>query len=104
MTIHDLVRPTTEHRSAAQALRGLCDGAVHLPGDPGFDAARMAWNLAVDQHPAAVAHPADARQTAQVVRAAAAAWSSSMARRSPAISAAPRSSPRCGICTPRSKP
>jgi FAD/FMN-containing dehydrogenase len=73
MTIHDLARPATQHRSAAQALRGLCDGAVHLPGDPGFDAARMAWNLAVDQHPAAVAHPADARQTAQVVRAAAAA-------------------------------
>ena len=73
MTIHDLARPATQDRSAAQALRGLCDGAVHLPGDPGFDAARMAWNLAVDQHPAAVAHPADARQTAQVVRAAAAA-------------------------------
>ena len=73
MTIHDLARPATQDRSAAQALRGLCDGAVHLPGDPGFDAARMAWNLAVDQHPAAVAHPADARQTAKVVRAAAAA-------------------------------
>jgi len=27
------------------------------PGDPGWDDARLAWNLAVDQHPAAVALP-----------------------------------------------
>ena len=27
------------------------------PGDPGWDDARRAWNLAVDQHPAAVAIP-----------------------------------------------
>jgi len=73
MTIPDLARPTAPYRSAANALRGLCDGAVHLPGDPGYDAARMAWNLAVDQQPAAVAFPADARQAAQVIRAAAGA-------------------------------
>src|SRR4051794_21208774 len=30
-------------------LRGLCAGAVHLPGDPGYDEARMPWNVAVDQ-------------------------------------------------------
>ncbi len=71
MTIHDLARAGATHRSPAQQLRGLCDGAVHLPGDPGFDAARMAWNVHVDQRPAAVAEPADARQAAQVVRAAA---------------------------------
>ncbi len=71
MTIHDTARPITAHRSPARELRGLCDGAVHLPGDPGFDDARQAWNLAVDQRPAAVACPADARQAAQVVRVAA---------------------------------
>ena len=26
---------------AAEALRGLCGGRVHLPGDPGYDAARV---------------------------------------------------------------
>ncbi|MFA9271119.1 MAG: hypothetical protein ACEQSX_10245 [Baekduiaceae bacterium] len=26
-------------------------GSVHQPGDPGWDDARRAWNLAVDQHP-----------------------------------------------------
>ena len=51
----------------------LCGGAVHLPGDPGYDAARTAWNVAVDQRPAAVAYPADAAEVAEVVRAAAAA-------------------------------
>ncbi len=71
MTIHDIARPSASHRSPADALRGLCDGAVHLPGDPGYDAARMAWNLAVDQRPAAVAYPADGHQAGRVVRAAA---------------------------------
>jgi hypothetical protein len=53
MTTHT----TTADRRAEQ-LRGLCGGAVHLPGDPGYDAARTPWNRAVDQRPAAVAHPA----------------------------------------------
>jgi FAD/FMN-containing dehydrogenase len=57
--------------SAAQAaLRGLCGGAVHLPGDPGYDLARTPWNTAVDQRPAAVAYPADPAEVAAVVRAA----------------------------------
>jgi hypothetical protein len=42
------------------------------PADDGYDALRTPWNLAVDQHPAAVALPADAGQLAQVVTAAAA--------------------------------
>jgi FAD/FMN-containing dehydrogenase len=42
--------------------------AILAPGDPGWDDARRAWNLAVDQHPAAVALPASAREVAEVVR------------------------------------
>lgn len=56
--------------SAAMALKGLCGGAVHLPGDPTYDLARAAWNTAADQRPAAVAYPADAAEVAAVVRAA----------------------------------
>ena len=41
---------------------------ILTPGDPGWDDARRAWNLAVDQHPAAVALPACAQQVAEVVR------------------------------------
>ncbi|HEU5043566.1 MAG TPA: FAD-binding oxidoreductase [Nocardioidaceae bacterium] len=55
------------------ALRGLCSGAVHLRGDAGYDTARTAWNLVVDQRPAAVCLPANADEVADVVRAAAAA-------------------------------
>src|SRR3954452_6634548 len=55
--------PTTstafgEPSGKAYLLRGLCAGAVHLPGDPGYDAARMPWNVAVEERPAAVAYPA----------------------------------------------
>ncbi len=55
----------------AEALRGLAGGAVHLPGDPLYDEARMPWNLQVDEHPAAVAYPADPQEVARIVRAAA---------------------------------
>src|SRR4051794_24980951 len=48
-------------------LRSLCGGAVALPSDDGYDAARQAFNLAVDQRPAAVAYPCNARQVAAVV-------------------------------------
>jgi FAD/FMN-containing dehydrogenase len=56
---------------AAHALRGLLGGRVHLPGDPGYDAARLPWNVAVDQRPAAVAFPRSAAEVATVVRVAA---------------------------------
>jgi FAD/FMN-containing dehydrogenase len=44
---------------------------THGPGEPAYDAARVAWNLAVDQRPAAVAVPRSAAEVAEVVRAAA---------------------------------
>jgi len=70
MTI-ELADQTGPATPAADPLRGLCSGAVHLPGDLGYDAARMPWNVAVDQRPAAVAYPADADEVSAVVRAAA---------------------------------
>src|SRR4051812_30184162 len=57
----------------ATSLAGLCDGAVHLPDDPGYDAARMPWNVALDQRPAAVALPRSVKDIQDVVRVAAAA-------------------------------
>ena len=61
---------TTMPTPSVESLRGLCE--VHLPGDPGYDAARMPWNVTVDQRPAAVALPRSADEVAAVVRAAAA--------------------------------
>jgi FAD/FMN-containing dehydrogenase len=65
---------TTDHApvaGGAEALRGLCGGAVHLPGDAAFDEVRLPWNLQVDARPAAVAYPAFPSEVADVVRAAA---------------------------------
>jgi FAD/FMN-containing dehydrogenase len=42
-------------------------GEVFVPGDEGWDEARLAWNLAVDQRPAAVAVPATAADVVEVV-------------------------------------
>jgi hypothetical protein len=41
---------------------------ITTPGDPGWDEARKAWNLAVDQRPAAVATPETAQDVAAAVR------------------------------------
>jgi FAD/FMN-containing dehydrogenase len=65
--------PPASARARAEALRGLCGGAVHLPGDPGYDLARAPWNAQVESFPAAVAYPAFPDEVADVLRAAAAA-------------------------------
>jgi FAD/FMN-containing dehydrogenase len=72
MTVETTLDPTPAS-APAQALRGLCGGAVHLPGDPGYDVARMPWNVAVDQRPAAVALPRHTQDVVDVVLAAASA-------------------------------
>jgi FAD/FMN-containing dehydrogenase len=66
MSIH--LTPTVRR---ATSLAGLCDGAVHLPGDAAYESARLPWNVAVDQRPAAVALPSSVAHVQQVVRAAA---------------------------------
>jgi FAD/FMN-containing dehydrogenase len=64
---------TTTDLSRAELFRGLCGGAVHLPGDPSYDLARAAWNPQLDDRPAAVVYPAFPDEVADVLRAAAAA-------------------------------
>jgi FAD/FMN-containing dehydrogenase len=49
------------------ALRAVLDGDVVGPGEDGWDVARQAWNLHVDQRPAAVAYAAHADDVAAVV-------------------------------------
>ena len=57
--------------SAATAVQQACPDRVTLPGDPGYDVARLPWNLAVDQRPAAVAVPHTVDEVARIVRVAA---------------------------------
>lgn len=59
---------TTTPELAASSLRGLCE--LYLPGEEGYESARLPWNRAVEQRPAAVALPRDVEQVAAVVRAA----------------------------------
>ena len=73
MTTQPRTATTTASATAAEGLRHLCGGAVHLPGDPGYDAARVPWNVSVQQLPAAVVYPASADEVVEVVRAASAA-------------------------------
>src|SRR3954462_11332823 len=54
---------TASHTNLAEAL----DGAVILPNDRRYDDARSSFNLLVDQRPAAVAFPSDARDVADAV-------------------------------------
>lgn len=63
---------TVDQTLSAARLRALCGGAVHLPGDPAYDMARMPWNLLVSDHPAAVTYPADPQEVAEVLQAASA--------------------------------
>ena len=65
----NITQPVTH---PAAAVREAAPGCVVLPGDPGYDAARIPWNVAVDQRPAAVATPRTVEEVVQVVRAAAA--------------------------------
>ena len=51
----------------AKDLDARLTGEVVTPDDPGWEAARQAWNLAIDQQPAAVAVVADADDIAATV-------------------------------------
>ncbi|MEU4789881.1 FAD-dependent oxidoreductase [Micromonospora tulbaghiae] len=54
--------------NAPHPLRSAVRGRVLLPGDAGFDVAGRAWNLAVEQSPAAVVEAADANDVVALVR------------------------------------
>ncbi|WP_248305496.1 FAD-binding oxidoreductase [Agromyces sp. H66] len=67
------VHDEADARSLREALALLDDriaGRVHVPGEPGWDEARTAWNLAVDQQPVAVVVAAGVEDIEQTVRAA----------------------------------
>jgi len=51
-----------------EALRAAIADQVFVPGEAGYDQARQAWNLAVDQRPAVVVEAGAAADVAQAVR------------------------------------
>src|SRR5215510_11344452 len=51
-----------------EALRTAVTGGVFVAGEDGYDQARQAWNLAVDERPAVVVAAETAADVAQAVR------------------------------------
>ena len=51
-----------------EALRAALAGQVFVPGEAGYDQARQAWNLAVDEHPDVVVEAESATDVAHAVR------------------------------------
>src|SRR5215469_4467541 len=51
-----------------EALRAAVTGEVFVPGEDGYDQARQAWNLAVDERPAAVVVAESAADVVHAVR------------------------------------
>jgi FAD/FMN-containing dehydrogenase len=51
-----------------EALQAAIAGQVFVPGEAGYDQARQAWNLAVDEHPAVVVVAESAADVARAVR------------------------------------
>lgn len=60
--------PSTAAPRAIETLKAAIVGQVFLPGGVGYDQARQAWNLAVDQRPAVVVEADSAADVAQAVR------------------------------------
>src|SRR5215470_7139904 len=51
-----------------EALRAAIAGEVFVPGEAGYDQARQAWNLAVDERPAVVVEAGSAADVTRAVR------------------------------------
>ncbi|HLY50853.1 MAG TPA: FAD-binding oxidoreductase [Solirubrobacteraceae bacterium] len=66
-TTNIATRRRTDTTPDFAALDAAIAGAVVAPGAPDWDEARRAWNLAVDQRPAAVALPESARDIVTIV-------------------------------------
>ncbi|WP_350348816.1 FAD-binding oxidoreductase [Agromyces sp. G08B096] len=61
---------TLSLREALALLASRLDGRLAIPGDPGWDEARSAWNLTVDQRPVAVVVAASAADVVRTVETA----------------------------------
>jgi FAD binding domain/Berberine and berberine like len=61
------LEPVEEQAIDVEALKGGLGGTAVAPGEQDWDEGRSAWNLAVDQHPAAVAYVKSAEDVSAVI-------------------------------------
>jgi FAD/FMN-containing dehydrogenase len=55
-------------RAALGAFREAFEGEIVLPGDPGYEAARVVWNGMIDRRPAIVVRPSETADVVSAVR------------------------------------
>jgi FAD/FMN-containing dehydrogenase len=60
--------PSTAAPRTIETLKAAIAGRVFVPGEAGYDQARQAWNLAVDERPAVVVEAGSAADVTQAVR------------------------------------
>jgi len=66
--MHQPVLATSPTPTDVASLRYSIAGDVYVPGDAGYDEARQAWNLYVDQHPSVIVMPESAIDVVKAVR------------------------------------
>ena len=66
-TAHPTAGLPQQTRPEIHELRAVLMGTVHVPGEPGWDAARMPWAVSVSQQPLAVVEVADAHDVRRSV-------------------------------------
>jgi len=59
--------PQSVTHESLETLRASLRGTLHLPGEPGYDAARTIWNAMIDRKPAAIVRAAGAADVIQAV-------------------------------------
>jgi FAD/FMN-containing dehydrogenase len=65
-----MTTPNPIARRSKETLRAAISGEVFIPGDPGYDQARQAWNLTTDERPAVVVAAESAADVTHAVRTA----------------------------------
>jgi FAD/FMN-containing dehydrogenase len=70
MDLQPRVRPGDTAQIPEEAITGLraaLQGAMILPGEPGYDAARSIWNAMVDRRPGLIVQAASAADVSRAV-------------------------------------
>jgi hypothetical protein len=68
MTIISSATINNRESSELERLRTCVSGQVLIPADEGYDRARLAWNLNVNQHPAVIVIPQSEEDIVEAVR------------------------------------
>ena len=95
MTLISTSRIYDRESSELERLRSCVSGQVLTPEDEGYDRARMAWNLTVDQYPALIVIPQSADDIVEAVRFADASGSGESPSKRPGMAPSGKRTTAC---------